>query len=207
MCSTMAFPPLGISDHVFSISIKFLINSKQYAPFYHIPYDHSHADENGLCHHLRDVSWEDIFKLSASAAGGEFCECLPIGIEVYIHHHKYQVKLHSFPWFSIACVAAIVHRNYFFHLYQQNKSSESKLKYRKTNNRCKRVLESVKLTYATKTKESITSRKLESRDFCQIAASVLNKGKSAIPPLFNGPEVLSFASDKAKLFTKNFINN
>ena len=40
-----------------------------------------------------------------------------------------------------------------------------------------------------------------SRDF---ANSVLNKGKSAIPPLFNGPEVLSSASDKIKLFAKNF---
>ena len=27
-----------------------------------------------------------------------------------------------------------------------------------------------------------------------------NKGKSAIPPLFNGPEVLSCASAKAKLY-------
>ena len=34
--------------------------------------------------------------------------------------------------------------------------------------------------------------------------SVLNKGKSAVPPLFNNPEVLSSASDKAKLFAKNF---
>ena len=35
------------------------------------------------------------------------------------------VKPHSSPWFSAACTAAIVHRNYFFCLYQQNKSSES----------------------------------------------------------------------------------
>ena len=34
----------------------------------------------------------------------------------------------------------------------------------------------------------------------RIAYSVLNKGKSAMPPLFNGPGVLSCASDKAKLF-------
>ena len=31
--------------------------------------------------------------------------------------------------------------------------------------------------------------------------------KSAIPPLFNGIEVLSSASDKAKLFAKNFSKN
>ena len=41
----------------------------------------------------------------------------------------------------------------------------------------------------------------------RIANSVLNKGKSAIPPLFNSPEVLSSASDKAKLFAENFSKN
>ena len=38
----------------------------------------------------------------------------------------------------------------------------------------------------------------------QIANSALNKSKSAIPPLFNSPEVLSFQSHKVKLFAKNF---
>ena len=149
----------------------------------------------------------DIFKLSASAAASEFCEWVQVGVDVYIPHRKYQVKPHSSPWFSAACAAAIVHRNHFFRLYQQNKSSESKVKFRQASNRCKRVLEAAKLAYATKTKESITSQKLGSRDFWRIANSVLNKGKSAILPLFNGPEVLSSASDKAKLFAKNFSKN
>ena len=56
-------------------------------------------------------------------------------------------------------------------------------------------------------KESITSQKFGSCDFLGIASSVLNKGKSAILPLFNGLEVLSFASDKAKLFPENFSKN
>ena len=55
--------------------------------------------------------------------------------------------------------------------------------------------------------ESITFQKLGSHDFWRIANSVLNKGKSAIPPLFNGPEVLSSATDKAKLFAENFSLN
>ena len=154
-----------------------------------------------------DVPWEDIFKFGASAAASEFCEWVQLGIDVYIPHRKYQVKPHSSPWFSAACAAAIVYRNHFFHLYQQNKSSESKVKFRQVNNRCKRVLEAAKLVYATITKESITSQKLGSQDFWQIANSVLNKGKSAIPPLFNGLGVLSSASDKAKLFAKNFSKN
>ena len=53
----------------------------------------------------------------------------------------------------------------------------------------------------------MTSHKLSSRNFWQIANSVLNKAKFAIPPLFNGPEVLSSASDKARLFVKNFSKN
>ena len=92
-------------------------------------------------------------------------------------------------------------------MHQQNKYSESKVKFRQASNHCKRVLEAEKHAYATKTKEFNTSQKLGSQDFWQIANSVLNKGKSAIPPLFNGPEVLSSASDKAKLFAENFCKN
>ena len=56
--------------------------------------------------------------------------------------------------------------------------------------------------------ESITSQKLGSRDFWWIANSVFNKGKSAIPPLFNGLEMLSSACDEAKLFAeKIFLNS
>ena len=208
ICSTMAFPPLGNSDHaVVSVSIDFPINSKQDALFHRMAYDYSRADWDGLRYHLRDVPWEDIFKLSVSAAASEFCEWVQVGIDAYIPHRKYQVKPHSSPWFSAACAAAIVHRNHFFRLYQQNKSSKSKAKFRQASNRCKRVLEAAKLAYATKTKESITSQNLGSRDFWRIANSVLNKGKSSIPPLFNGPEVLSSASDKAQLFAKNFSKN
>ena len=207
ICSTMAFPPLGNSDHVVvSVFIDFPSNSQQGALFHCITYDYSRADWDGLRDHLRDVPWEDIFKLSATAAS-EFCEWVQVGIDVYIPHRKYQVKPYSSPWFSAACAAAIVQRNYFFGLYQQNKYSESKVKFRQASNRCKRVLEAAKLAYANTTKESITLQKVGSQDFWQIAISVLNKGKSAIPPLFNSLKVLSSASDKAKLFAENFFKN
>ena len=118
----MVFPPLGNSDHIVgSVSIDFPTNSQQDAPFHRIAYDYSRADWNGLRDHLRDVPWEDIFKLGASAAASEFCEWVQVGIDVYIPHRKYQVKSHSSPWFSAACAAAIVHRNHFFHLYQREK--------------------------------------------------------------------------------------
>ena len=75
ICSTMAFPPLGNSDHVVvSVSIDFPTNSQQDAPFHRIAYDYSRADWDGLCDHFRVVPWEDIFKLGASAAASEFCE-------------------------------------------------------------------------------------------------------------------------------------
>ena len=143
ICSTMVFLPLGNSDHVIvSVSVEFLSNSQQDAPFNLIAYDYSCTDWDSLHDHLKGVPWEDIFKLSASAAASEICELFQVGIGVYIPHQKYQVKLHS--WFSAACAAAIVHRNHIFHLYLQNKSSDSKVKFRKASNRWKKILEASK---------------------------------------------------------------
>ena len=86
---------MGKSDHVVdSVSIDFRINSKQDAPFHRVAYDYSCADWDGLRDHLGDVPWEGIFKLSASATASEFCEWVQVGIDVYIPHRKYQVKLH-----------------------------------------------------------------------------------------------------------------
>ena len=96
-----------------------------------------------------------------------------MGIDVYIPHHKYQVKRHSSPWFSAACTAAIAHRS-----YQQNKS-ESKVNFRQASNHCRRILEAAKL-YANKTKESITSQKLDSWNFWRITFRSYTY-KSAIP--------------------------
>ena len=44
ICSTMAFPPLGNSDHVVSVSIDFPTNSQRDVPFHRIAYDYSCAD-------------------------------------------------------------------------------------------------------------------------------------------------------------------
>ena len=85
ICFTMGFPPLGNSDHVVvSVSTDFPINSKQDTPFHRVAYDYSRADWDGLCDHLRDVPWKDIFQLRASAAASEFCEWVQVGIDVYI---------------------------------------------------------------------------------------------------------------------------
>ena len=98
ICSTMAFSPLGNSDHVVvSVSIDFPTNSQEDAPFHRIAYDYSCADWNGLHHHLRDVPWEDIFKLGASAAASECCKWVQVKIYVYIPHIRSSlILLHGF---------------------------------------------------------------------------------------------------------------
>ena len=117
ICSTMAFPPLGSFDHVVVlVSIDIPSYSQWDALFYHIANDYPYADWYGLRDHLKDVPWEDIFKLSAFAAAHEFCEWVQVQIDVYIPHQKYQVKPHLSPWFSAACLAVMVHRNEVFRL-------------------------------------------------------------------------------------------
>ena len=101
ICFTMVFPPLENSYHVaISVSIDFPSYSQQHAPFHCIAYDHSRVDWNRLSDHLRDVPWEDIFKLSASAAASEFCEW--VRDDLSIPNQTYQVKPHSSLWFYTA---------------------------------------------------------------------------------------------------------
>ena len=81
----MAFPPLGNTYQVpVSVSIDFPSNSEWDAPFNRIAYNYSRVDWDGLCDHLRDAPWEDIFKLGASATVSEFCEWVEVEIEVHI---------------------------------------------------------------------------------------------------------------------------
>ena len=192
ICSTMAFSPSGNSNHVVSVSIDFPINSKQNALFHPIAYGYSCADWDGL---LRDAPSEDIFKVSASTAASEFCDQVQVGIDAYIPYRKYQVRPHT-----ATCAAGIIHRNDFFCLYQQSKSCKSKVKFRQAII-AKDFLKLPKLHMLLK-QNCLTSQKIGPWDFWQIANSVLNKGKSAIPPLFNDLEVFSLAPDKAKLFAK-----
>ena len=102
-----------------------------------------------------------------------------------------------------AFAAAIVHRNHFFRLYRQNKSSESKIEFRQASNCCKSILKADKLAHATKTKESITSQKLY---FWRIANSVLNKNKPTVPPLLLLPHTSSiFVLIKQNCLLKSFL--
>ena len=89
----MVSPPIG-KFWSCSLSFYWLYNKlKTRCPFHCITYGYSRADWVGLHAHLRDVSWEDIFKLSAFSAVNEFYDWVQVGIGVYIPHVKYQVKL------------------------------------------------------------------------------------------------------------------
>ena len=160
ICSTMVFPPLGNFDHVVvSVSILTFHQTQTGCPFHGIAYDYSRADWDHLCDPLRDVSWEDISNsvllLLVNFVIGFKLELMYISLIVSI---RPSLTWES-PWFSVVRAAAIVHRNHFFRLYQQNQSSEPKVKFIQASNHCKRVPEAVKL-YVNKTKVSITSGKL-----------------------------------------------
>ena len=78
------FPLSRNFDHVVvSVAIDFPVNSKQGVLFHRIVYGYSHANWDGLRGYLRDVLWQDIFKLSASAAASEFCKWVQVGINLY----------------------------------------------------------------------------------------------------------------------------
>ena len=85
-----------------------------------------------MAHFLRDVPWEDIFKLSASTAASEFIAWVQVGIDVYIPHLSIRSSLTHLHGFQ----QLLLFIKITFRLYQQNKSSESKVKFRQANNRC-----------------------------------------------------------------------
>ena len=93
----MAFPQLDYNSVVISVSIDFPPNSNGDALSHCTTYDYFHADRDDLPDYSRDVPWEDIFKLGASATASEFCEWVQVEIDVYIPLCKYQVKQNSSP--------------------------------------------------------------------------------------------------------------
>ena len=88
ICSTIAFPPLGNSDHVVvSVSTDFTSNSKQDVLFHCAAYDYSYADWDGLHDHEEMSHGKILLSLMLSAAS-KFCKWVHVGINVYIPHHQ-----------------------------------------------------------------------------------------------------------------------
>ena len=129
------------------------------------------------------------------------------GIDIFVPHKKFQQKPHSQPWFTLACAAAIAHRNHHFHAYHRNPSAANRTSFRTASNRCKYILNQAKTNYADLIQSRIKSESLGTREFWRITNKVMNRGKPSIPTIVNGPEILSSSSDKAVLFAQMFSSN
>ena len=200
--------PLGTSDHyVISVSVKLPTKSSSKTPFHCTAYRYLQADWNNFRSYLADSPIQNFFKFQLNKLVNLLSDWIRNGIDIFIPHRKFQQKPHSQPWFTPACAAAIAHRNHYFHLYHQNPSSQTRSQFRSVSNRCKYVLKNAKNQYANMIKLRIEAESLGSREFWRITNRVLNRGKSSIPTIINGPEILSSASDKATLFAKNFAAN
>ena len=128
-------------------------------------------------------------------------------MDPYIPCRRFQVKPHSSPWFSLVCVAAIAHRNYYSHLYHRNCSLDNKRLFNLPRNRCRKVLNDAKTRYSEATKSRISSQKLVLVTSGKIVNSVFNKDKSTVSPLFHGSDVLTSSKDKAELLAQNLSAN
>ena len=206
--SASVLPPLGKSDHcVVSVSVDFPTKSSSETPFHRTIYRYSQADWDTFRSYLTDAPLDYFFRFRANKLATLLSEWILNGIDLFIPHRRFQQKPHSQPWFSPACAAAIAHRNHFFHLYHQDPNSHTKSQYRTASNRCKYVLNNAKNQYANMIKLRIEAESLGSREFWRITNRVLNRGKSSIPTIVNGPEIVSSSSDKASLFARNFASN
>ena len=115
------------------------------------------------------------------------------------------MKVHSHPWFTLACALAIAHHNHFFKQYHVQGSLESKWLFHKESNLCKRVIEYSKQQYAASVAISRSTHRPGSREFWQIANSAINRNKSSVPPIFHWLEVVTSPLDKANHFSSRFV--
>lgn len=208
ICMTSPLSPLGNSDHgIVWLDIALCTKSSQESPFHRTLFSYEKGDWDSFRDFIRDAPWNEVFALGGDECAAECASWIQAGIESFVPSRKFQMKPHSSPWFSPACAAALAHRNHFFHIHQREKSKESKRNFSAARNECKRVIEAAKSQYTQRTHDHLGSQKLGSRDFWRIYNNVLNKGKSSVPPLFHGPEVLSTSKDKAELFARQFSTN
>ena len=105
---------------------------------------------------MREVPWEDIFKLSASAAASEFCKWVQVGIDYVSLTISIRSSLTDLHGFQLLVLLP---------LFIEITFVCTKLKFGQASNRCKSFLEAAKHAYANKTKERNISQKDGSRDF------------------------------------------
>ena len=157
--------------------MQFVLKSTNEHPYHCTVYSYSKVDWDKMRDHLRDVPWLDIFKPDVTYAAKEITEWVKIGIDCYIPHRKFQLKPHSSSWFT-PCTAAIAYHNHYFHQYHRNAIPENMKLFCDCRNHCS-------------FSDLVTSR--------GFSTEFSTGGKSIIPPLFNGPKLLSTSTDKANL--------
>ena len=192
VCKVYSSAPLGNSDHVVvSVDISLSSPSARESPKHRTLYSYEQGDWESFRDFIRDIPLDQIMSLKAEQCAREISSWIQAGIDAFIPCRKFQARPNSSPWFSPACAAAIAHRNHYFHTYKSQPNAENRDLLRKASNSCKRVLNNAKSSYADRTHIRISSQKLGSRDFWRIYNGIVNKNKSLIPPLINGPEVWS----------------
>ena len=208
LCSSSVLSPLGSSDHsVVSVKIKTKCYKSSDVPLHRTVYRYTMADWDSFRTFIADLPLSSMFKKDVSSIVSDLTEWLIVGIDHFIPAKKFQQKPNSQPWFSPECAAAIAHRNHFFHSFQRNRCTETKAAFRTASNHCKRVIKNARELYAKSIKSKVAEQRLGSHQFWQIANRILNRSVCSIPTIINGPEVISSAADKAKLFAKNFAAN
>ena len=208
VCSSYVSSPLGRSDHcMVTVAIDVQCKQSSDVPFHRTVYRYSKADWDGFRSYIADAPLDYIFKFRASKVASLITDWVTTGMDTFIPHKKYQQKPNSQPWFTPECAAAIAHRNHFFHLYHQNRCAVTQAAFHNARNQCQMVLRDAKSSYAKSIQDRIDQERLGSREFWRITNKILNRGKSPIPTIINGPEVISSSSDKAKLFGSIFASN
>jgi len=98
----------------------------------------------------------------------------------------------------------ITHPNHFFHIFRCDNSIKNKRLFIDTH---RKTIQNARKNYQESVIAKISTQKLGSCDFWKIFNSVSNKGKSAIPPLFDGFNVVTSACDKSELLASTFAHN
>ena len=207
-CVHSVTSPLGSSDHcVVSVKVDTKYKKSSDAPFHRKVYRFAKADWDGFRSFMSDMPHSSIFsKDDVSENVEDISKWIQAGMDNFIPSKTYQQKPDSPPWFTPECAASVAHSNHHYHLYVKN-PKEYRQQFVDARNEHTKVIRNAKNNYAESIKTKIGNEQLGSREFWRITNKVLGRGKSSVPTLINGPEVISSSIDKAELFAKNFASN
>ena len=145
------------------------------------------------------MPWIDIFKHDATYTAEEITEWVVIDTDCYNLPRKFQLKPDSSPWFT-PCAIAIAHLNHYFHQYHRNATPENKKMFCDSCNYCK----------SPQRQGTIMLKQLVTLLHISLSGIVTSGGFAtafltggSLLYLFNGPEVLTTSTDKARNFPCN----